>query len=413
MGHRWGHCITDSACLAYTSAITFKKSVGGGPCTTCGQYPAGHIHLGRYPIRCSVSGCPCSEFHPENDPESAVLEGVYHEAHNNLVCGVCGHSTDDHCDPFNSWDVPFRNIDVLEKVGEGSHRRVHRCRLAGHTKFYALQVLKSDTWSAQTLSNFLREMSILSTLRHPNIMALVAGCMDTKAARRGTGSLAIVTDLAVNGNLQEVLMRQPTEVTIPRWLQMVSDIARGLEYLHSQRIIHRKLKPQNCMVDGSWRIRVSDFGLSGNIAKDNNDNDLHDMDLIAPVNGTMAAFMSPELLQLHGAKKRSLASARKLESLAAPTLLSTAELSAIQLHKAAGQDIWALGVLLWTIQHRSRPFADWKTEDVVVHVRSTSLNGELPLAIAEPPPPFGREDLRLPEQRHTFCSAQSAALLKL
>jgi serine/threonine protein kinase len=45
---------------------------------------------------------------------------------------------------------------------------------------------------------------------------------------------------------------------------MLGDAARGMNYLHSRRppIIHRDLKSHNLLVDESWRVKVSDFGLS-------------------------------------------------------------------------------------------------------------------------------------------------------
>ena len=115
-------------------------------------------------IACSsVPGCPCAEFHPENDPSDVALPGGFHQAHNNLICGVCGHSHKQHTDPFNVWEVKWDDIDVLEKIGEGKHGRVHRCMLAGHKSPYAVKILKSEKWSAKALSNFLREMALLST----------------------------------------------------------------------------------------------------------------------------------------------------------------------------------------------------------------------------------------------------------
>jgi hypothetical protein len=112
-----------------------------------------------------VPGCPCAEFHPENDPrgDDTALPGGFHQAHNNLICGVCGHSHKQHTDPFNAWEVKWDDIDVLEKIGEGKHGRVHRCMLAGHKSPYAVKILKSEKWSAKALSNFLREMALLST----------------------------------------------------------------------------------------------------------------------------------------------------------------------------------------------------------------------------------------------------------
>ena len=67
-----------------------------------------------------------------------------------------------------------------------------------------MKILKNENWTAHSLSNFLREMSTLSSMRHPHIQSLIAGITDTKAACSGNGSLAIVTPLAINGDLRDV-----------------------------------------------------------------------------------------------------------------------------------------------------------------------------------------------------------------
>jgi|EP01047_Picozoa_sp_COSAG01_P016956 serine/threonine-protein kinase CTR1 len=172
-------------------------------------------------------------------------------------------------------------------------------------------------------------------MRHPHILELVAGCTDTFSARKGSGSLAIVTEFAANGDLRDVLMVQPSQLLRSQWLQMTVDIAQGLGYLHSLKppIIHRALKAQNCMVDRAWRVRVADFGLSGRISKDNQDAG-HHMDLASPTTATMAAYMSPKLLQLSGAKSRSRTQTTSF-------VLSTTELTELALRRAAGPDIWA------------------------------------------------------------------------
>ena len=180
--NRWGHCTVHAACTAYSSHITFRGSEGGGPCATCGCYPAAHIHLGRYPNRCAIEGCACEEFRPENDPTNAVLPGDFGQAHRNDICGLCGHAGGDHTAPYDTWEVRWPDIDILEKLGEGRHGRVHRCML--WNKEYAVKILKNENWNADALSNFLREMSTLSQLRHPHIQELVAGVTDTKAARK-------------------------------------------------------------------------------------------------------------------------------------------------------------------------------------------------------------------------------------
>ncbi|KAI2490744.1 protein tyrosine kinase [Fragilaria crotonensis] len=53
-----------------------------------------------------------------------------------------------------------------------------------------------------------------------------------------------------------------TEVDIHYALKLFHHIAMGVKYVHSQDLIHRDLKPNNCFMDDSGIVKVGDFGLS-------------------------------------------------------------------------------------------------------------------------------------------------------
>eukprot|EP01052_Picozoa_sp_SAG31_P007069 SAG31_NODE_332_length_17516_cov_3.552840_15_plen_352_part_00 len=206
----------------------------------------------------------------------------------------------------------------------------------------------------------------------------MAGCTDTKAFRRGDGGLAIVTELAAHGDLRQVILAQPMEVTSLMWFRMLLDISRGVGYLHSRAppIVHRDLKPQNCLVDQFWHVRVGDFGISNHIVVDDEDEDIDQVldsmranrDIRIPVNETMAAYMAPELMRqtAYGAQssfrasrtgsRASLPSTSPSRRSSRRSSISAHALTEVSKRKATAGDIWAFGVIVWAVVARERPF---------------------------------------------------------
>jgi serine/threonine protein kinase len=61
------------------------------------------------------------------------------------------------------------------------------------------------------------------------------------------------------------------KVDIPYALSLFLQIAQGVQHVHSQGLIHRDLKPNNCFIDDAGAVKVGDFGLSRESANDNRD----------------------------------------------------------------------------------------------------------------------------------------------
>ena len=112
------------------------------------------------------------------------------------------------------------------------------------------------------LRGFHEEVTTLSKLRHPNIVLFMAACPRPP-------HLYIITEFCHGGNLYCALRRRSWRERLgPRdFIPIARHIARGMQYLHSCKIIHRDLKSQNLLLDrpveeGIPVIKIADFGLS-------------------------------------------------------------------------------------------------------------------------------------------------------
>jgi len=75
-----------------------------------------------------------------------------------------------------------------------------------------------------------------------------------------------------HGSIYDVIHVRKTKLDLEYILKMVKDIAIGMQYLHSRNIMHCDLKSSNILLDGSYKIRITDFGNSKFKRKEDDDN---------------------------------------------------------------------------------------------------------------------------------------------
>ncbi|KAB1213762.1 Pto-interacting protein 1 [Morella rubra] len=154
------------------------------------------------------------------------------------------------------------NFGAKALIGEGSYGRVYRGVLASGQD---AAIKKLDT-SNQHENQFLAQVSMVSRLKHENVVKLVGYCVD--------GPLRVLAfEYAPNGSLHDILHgrkgvkgAQPGPVL--SWSQRVKiavGAARGLEYLHERaqpHIIHRDIKSCNVLLFDDDVAKIADFDLS-------------------------------------------------------------------------------------------------------------------------------------------------------
>ncbi|CDO98553.1 unnamed protein product [Coffea canephora] len=163
---------------------------------------------------------------------------------------------------YSYQDLKAMTEDFSQKIGEGGFGSVYEGTLSNGTKI----AVKCLDGLAQLKDSFLAEVQIIGSIHHVNLVKLIGFCFE-KCHR------LLVYEHMASGSLDKWIFGEMQSYSLP-WRtrrKIISDIARGLAYLHedcSKKIIHFDIKPQNILLDKNFRAKVADFGLSKLIEKD-------------------------------------------------------------------------------------------------------------------------------------------------
>lgn len=145
-------------------------------------------------------------------------------------------------------------------IGEGSVGRVYKAEFS-NGKIMAVKKIDNAVLSLQEEDNFLEAVSIMSRLRHPDIVSLVGYCAEH-------GQRLLVYDYVGNWNLHDMLHFANDHKTLT-WnarIRIALGTARALEYLHEvclPSVVHRNIKSANILLDEELNPHLSDCGLAG------------------------------------------------------------------------------------------------------------------------------------------------------
>jgi len=148
-------------------------------------------------------------------------------------------------------------------IGEGSFGIVFVGKYRGND--VAIKQTKNFSWPEEVVEAFRREVQMMDKMRCPYIINFV-GAVDTP------GHYSIVTEYAKFGSLKNAY--ESSKFSNLLGVKMLTDVAKGMTFLHAAMIIHRDLKPDNVLIVSmsnkeKVNAKISDFGTSRDVSSSN------------------------------------------------------------------------------------------------------------------------------------------------
>ena len=175
---------------------------------------------------------------------------------------------------------------LMDRIGEGGMGAVFRSLHQRMQRVVALKLLHPKTQTAaDSIDRFLQEVRAAGRLNHPNIIAAY------DAGECDSGHFLVME--FVDGSDFKEILTQSGRLNFVQAIEVIRQVATGLQYAHNQGVIHRDIKPANLMRDTSGTVKIADLGLARITSGMHWDDPDSQLTQAGMVSGTVD-YMSPE-----------------------------------------------------------------------------------------------------------------------
>ncbi|XP_034429189.1 serine/threonine-protein kinase Nek5 isoform X2 [Hippoglossus hippoglossus] len=151
----------------------------------------------------------------------------------------------------------MNNYEVVRQIGEGAFGKAFLARERGGDRQCVVKQIDLRKMSAREKEASKKEASLLSKMRHPNIVSFSASFQER-------GSLYIVMEYCDGGDLmKKINMQRGVSFTEEQIVSWFIQICLGLKHIHDRKILHRDVKTQNIFLsNGGMKVKLGDFGIA-------------------------------------------------------------------------------------------------------------------------------------------------------
>jgi serine/threonine-protein kinase len=184
---------------------------------------------------------------------------------------------------------PIPNYQMIRMLGQGGMGSVMLARSIKDGRAVAIKTLLPEVAvSEQSLKRFLREIEVAASLQHPHIVSYI---------EHGThnGMVYLVTEYVSGMDASKLAKHRGGKLHYMEVVKIIEQTLDALDFAHKLGFVHRDIKEQNILVDGSYpnyNAKLTDFGL----AKSFKQTGMSGVTMVGDVAGTIA-YMPPEQIR--------------------------------------------------------------------------------------------------------------------
>ncbi|KDP31115.1 hypothetical protein JCGZ_11491 [Jatropha curcas] len=250
------------------------------------------------------------------------------------------------------WEIDPSKLIIKSVIARGSFGIVHRGIYDGQD--VAVKLLdwgeegqRTEAEIASLRAAFIKEVAVWHKLDHPNVTKFIGATMgsselqiQTETGHIGMPSniCCVVVEYLPGGALKSYLIKnRRRKLAFKVVVELALDLARGLSYLHSQKIVHRDVKTENMLLNKNRTVKIADFGVARVEASNPND--------MTGETGTLG-YMAPEVLNGNPYNRKC--------------------------------DVYSFGICLWEIYCCDMPYPDLSFSEITSAVVRQNLRPEIP-----------------------------------
>lgn len=149
----------------------------------------------------------------------------------------------------------MENYEVVRALGQGTWGVVHMAKQKTTNRTVAIKKIKSERPEEGVNFTAVREIKLLREFKHENIIELVDVFTTADMA------VCLVYECA-DTDLEKILKNRAISISLADTKQHLLVLLRAISACHDRWILHRDLKPDNCLFLKDGTMKLADFGLA-------------------------------------------------------------------------------------------------------------------------------------------------------